>query len=173
MKMNIHNEINSDIKFLAKSEIRLKILSELYDRPNSIHGLVKRTNINYSSVSSNISKLEQNNHIRKIKHKYHINPMTKIYFKTLIDFKNTVDIINDYNEFWDKHNLDQLSIDSIKNITDLKESTLVETTPIDIYKTHNTIKNELLQSMSIKAIFPYYIQIILKSLRASWKTMVK
>ena len=80
--------------------------------------------------------------------------MTKIYFKTLIDFKNTVDIINDYNEFWDKHNLDQLSIDSIKNITDLKESTLVETTPIDIYKTHNTIKNELLQSMSIKAIFP-------------------
>ena len=164
MKMNIHNEINSDIKFLAKSEIRLKILSELYDRPNSIHGLVKRTNINYSSVSSNISKLEQNNHIRKIKHKYHINPMTKIYFKTLIDFKNTVDIINDYNEFWDKHNLDQLSIDSIKNITDLKESTLVETTPIDIYKTHNTIKNELLQSISIKAIFPYlhpdYPQII-------------
>ena len=55
-KMNIHNEINNDIKFLAKSEIRLKILSELYAQPNNVRGLVKKTNITYSSISSNISE---------------------------------------------------------------------------------------------------------------------
>ena len=119
--MNFQNEINNDIKFLAKSEIRLKILSELYEGPNNIRGLVKNTNITYSSVSSNISKLEQNDHIEKIDNKYHINPMSEIYFKTLMDFKTSVDLITDFNDFWDEHNLNQLSIDCIMNITDLKE----------------------------------------------------
>ena len=81
--MNIQNEINTNIKFLAKSEIRLKILSELQNSPNSVHELVKKTKITYSSVSSNISKLEQNNYIKKIKSKYYLNPMTEIYFTTL------------------------------------------------------------------------------------------
>lgn len=153
--MNIHNEINKDIKFFAKSEIRLKILNELYNHPNNVRGLVKNTKITYSSISSNISKLEQNCHIKKINKKYHINPMTEIYFKTLMDFKNSIDLIRDYDGFWDNHDLNQLSMDSLKNITDLKGSELIETTPIDIYKTHNTIKEHLMKTKSLKAIFPY------------------
>ena len=153
--MNIQNEINTDIKFLAKSEIRLKILSELQNSPNSVHELVKKTKITYSSVSSNISKLEQNNYIKKIKSKYYLNPMTEIYFTTLMDFKKSVEVINDYTEFWDKHDLDQINIDSLKNITDLKDSKLIETTPLDIYKTHNTIKDQITNSTSLKAVFPY------------------
>ena len=153
--MNFHNEINNDIKFLAKSEIRLKILSELYVQPNNVRGLVKKTNITYSSVSSNIAKLEQNDHIKKINKKYHLNPMSEIYFKTLMDFKNSVDLIRDYDGFWDKHDLNQLSMDSLKNITDLKDSELIETTPLDIYKTHNAVKKQLIKSKSLKATFPY------------------
>lgn len=153
--MNIHTEISDDIKFLAQSEIRLKILSELYNHPNNVHGLVKNTKINYSSVSSNLSKLEQNNHIKKIDNKYHVDAMSEIYFKVLMDFKGSIDLIRDYDGFWDKHDLNQLSMDCLKNITDLKDSELIETTPIDIYKTHNATKSQLMKSKSLKAIFPY------------------
>lgn len=155
MKMYTNSEINSEIQFLAKSEIRMKILSELYNHPDNIRGLVKKTKITYSSVSSNVNKLEESNYIIKVEKKYHVTPMAKIYFDTLIDFKKSIDIINDFNSLWDKHNLNQLSIDSMKNITDLKNSTLIETTPLDIYKTHNTIKNQLIESSDVKAIFPY------------------
>lgn len=169
MKMYTHSEINSEIQFLAKSEIRMKILSELYNRPNNIRGLVKKTKITYSSVSSNIKKLEENNYITKVEKKYQLNPIAKIYFNTLMDFKRSIDIINDFNSFWDRHNLNQLSIDSMKNLADLKNSTLVETTPLDIYKTHNTIKEQLIESKNVKAIFPYlhpeYPQLIEKILR--------
>ena len=41
--MDSTNEINNDIKFLAKSEIRLKILSELYKNPNNVKGIIKKT----------------------------------------------------------------------------------------------------------------------------------
>lgn len=153
--MHVHNEINDDIKFLAKSEIRLKILSELNERPNDIRGLVKKTKITYSSVSSNVNKLEQNNYIKKVEKKYYLNPIAKIYFKTLMDFKKSIEIIRNYNSIWEKHNINQLSINSVKSITDLKNAHLIETTPLDIYKTHNTIKNQLIEAKDVKAIFPY------------------
>lgn len=153
--MYTHNEINENIRFLAQSEIRLKILSELYKRPDDVRGLVKKTKITYSSVSSNINKLEENKYIKKVEKKYYISQMAKIYFKTLMDFKKSIDIINNYDSFWNKHNISQLSIDSIKSITALKNSQLIETTPLDIYKTHNTTKNQLIESKNVKAIFPY------------------
>lgn len=154
-KMQTFNEINGNLKFLAQSEIRLKILSELYEKPENIRGLVKKTKINYSSVSSNISKLEENEFIHKIEKEYYLNPMSKIYFETLMDFKRSIDIIIDYGAFWNQHNINQLSIDSMENIIDLKDSKLIETTPLDIYKTHNTTKNQLIESKNVKAIFPY------------------
>ncbi|MBQ2654548.1 MAG: DUF1724 domain-containing protein [Methanobrevibacter sp.] len=150
-----HNEINNDIRFLAQSEIRLKILSELYKRPDDVRGLVKKTKITYSSVSSNINKLEENNYIRKVEKKYYLNHMAKVYLKALMDFKRSVDIINNYDSFWNRHNISQLSLDSMKNITDLKNAQLIETTPLDIYKTHNATKNQLIESKDVKAIFPY------------------
>ncbi len=153
--MNFQNDIEKDIKFLAKSEIRLKILSELDKEPNNVRGIVKLTKITYSSVSSNIDKLKKNNHIKKVNNKYHVTPMTEVYLKSLIDFKNSIDMINDYDTFWDKHNLKQLSMDSVKSITDLKESQLIEATPVEIFKTHNTIRKQMIKSKSVKAIFPH------------------
>ena len=148
-------ELNENLKFLTKSEIRLKILSELEKEPLSIKELVEKTNITYSSVSSNVNKLEKLNHIEKYDNVYYINPISQIYFKSLMDFKYSIDMIIDYDEFWSQHNINNLSLESIQNITDLKESRLIETTPLDIFKTHNVTKKQILESGSVKAIFPY------------------
>ena len=153
--MIYNQELNDNINFLAKSEIRLKILDELQKQPLSIKEIVQKTKITYSSVSSNINKLEKNNHVKKIRGKYEIKPLTKFYFNTLIEFKESIDLLIDFKDLWNKHNIDQLSLMSIQNINDLHNSELIETTPLDIYKTHNTIKEQILQSNNVKAIFPY------------------
>lgn len=150
-----HYTLNNDITFLAKSEIRLKILSELQKKPRSVKELVNITEITYSSISSNLTKLEENNHITKKKNKYYLNPLSEIYYEILMDFKVSVDLIRDFDDFWSNHNIDQLSIDSVQNIIDLRDSQLVKTTPLDIYKTHNVNKENILNSNNIKAIFPY------------------
>ena len=116
--MNFHNEINNDIKFLAKSEIRLKILSELYNHPNSVRGIVNKTDITYSSVSSNLIKLEDRQFVKRVDNNYHLKPITKMYLKSLMEFRNSINMIKDYNDFWDKHDLNQMDIESIKNIND-------------------------------------------------------
>lgn len=147
--------INNEIKFLAKSGIRLKILDELKRNPHTIRELVKITGITYSSVSSNVTKLENASYITKINKKYEINQLSEIYFNTLMEFKRSVDLIDDLKEFWYRHNITQINDESLKNITDLNDSTLIETTPLDIYRTHNIITKHLSTSKSLKAIFPY------------------
>ena len=74
--MDLNTGINNDIRFLAKSEIRLKILNELNKEPNNVRGIVKETKITYSSVSSNIGKLEKNNHIKPFLFYLSINKYT-------------------------------------------------------------------------------------------------
>lgn len=148
-------DLTDDLQFLAKSEIRLKILRELDKRPMTVKELARNTKMNYSTVSNNVNKLLKHNHVKKEKTYYHIKPLSAFYFKTLMDFKTSVDLITDFNDLWFRHNIDQLSLDSIENINDLENSTLIETTPIDIYKTHNTIKTQVIESENIRAIFPY------------------
>ena len=148
-------EINNEIKFLAKSGIRLKILDELKRNPHTIQELVKITGITYSSVSSNVTKLQSASYIKKANKKYEINPLSEIYFNTIMEFKQSVDLIADLKEFWYKHDITQIDEDSLKNITDLADSELIETTPLDIYKTHNIIIKHLSKSKTLKAIFPY------------------
>ncbi len=154
MEENNYN-INKKLIFLAKSEIRLKILTELKEKPQTLNEIVKKTNITYSSVSSNLNKLEFNKHVIKDNKTYELTPMTKIYINHLIEFKKSMDIIKNFNNFWNKHNIDYINNESIENINDLYESKLIETNPTDIYKTHNTVKNQLIDSKSLKAILPY------------------
>lgn len=154
MSTEVEN-INQKIQFLTKSGIRLHLLNILNKSPQNIKELVNTTQITYSTLSSNLHKLEEEKYIQKIKNKYYLTQTTKIYLDIILEFKNTINLINQFDEFWDKHDLDQISLDSLKNITSLHDSQLIKTTPLDIYKTHNTIKGQLLLSYNIKAIFPY------------------
>ena len=138
--------IDDNMMFIVKSEIRLKILTELNKQPQSIKEIVDKTNMAYSSVSNNLNKMEYKNHVTKENRIYELTPMTKLYFDQLVE---------NFDKFWDKHDLTYLNDESINNITELYESELIETNPIDIYKTHNSIKKQLETSKNIKGILPY------------------
>ncbi len=156
MKMTIsENYIDKDILFIVQSEIRLKILTELCIRPQTIREIVDKTHMIYSSVSNNMNKLEYKNHVIKDNRVYTINPMTKIYFKQLMEFKRSIDVIQNYNSLWYKHDINHINIQLIEDITKLYKSKLIETNPIDIYKTHNNIKKQLRSSNDVKGILPY------------------
>lgn len=147
--------IKNDLMFLVKSEIRLKILTELNDRPQSIKEIVNKTKMAYSSVSNNLNKLEYKNHVIKENRIYTITPMTKLYFNQLLDFKKSIDVIENFDSLWYKHDISYINNELIENITELYESKLIETNPIDIYRTHNNIKKQLETSQNIKGILPY------------------
>jgi len=149
------NKIEVQIKFLTKSEIRLRILNCLKKKPSSIKDIVEETKLTYSSISSNMAKLYKKEYIYKSSGKYYINPICNIYLKNLLEFDQLIKLIGEFKTFWGKHILNEININSLREITDLNESELIESTPIDIYKPHNHMKNLISNSNEIKAIFPF------------------
>ena len=81
-------KVQDEIKFLTKSEIRLEILKCLDESPYTVKEIVENTGMTYSSVSSNMNKLEKNKNIYKKDNKFRISYLTKIYFENIIHFKN-------------------------------------------------------------------------------------
>lgn len=147
--------IDNKMMFIVKSEIRLKILTELNTRPQTVKEIVDNTNMVYSSVSNNINRLELKDHVQKIDRLYEITPMTKLHFNQLMEFKKSIDVIKNFDSFWSEHEIKYLNNELIENITELYESKLIETNPTDIYKTHNNVKKQLEKSKNVKAILPY------------------
>ena len=104
MMMN-EQYIQKDIMFIVKSEIRLKILTELNDKPQTIKEIVNKTKMAYSSVSNNLNKLEYKKHVIKKNRIYTMTTMTKLYFNQLMDFKKSIEVIKNFNSFWYKHDI--------------------------------------------------------------------
>ena len=148
-------DMDQEIKFLTKSGMRIYILNTIVKQPQTIKELIKSTDITYSTLSSNLNKLEDRNYIRKSGKQYYVNPTTEIYLDSILEFNKTIKLIDEFKEFWNNHNINNIHNNALKNITYLYDSKLIETTPIDIYKTHNTIKEHLLNSKNTKAVFPY------------------
>lgn len=164
IKMNFKKEKNyfdsyeyiaDEIKFLTNSEIRLKILDCLVDNPISMKMLNDSTDLSYSSISSNVHKLEDHGYIIKESGKYYLTNLAKIHLANIRDFNESIAIINDFSDFWTDHNVQPLYIDSLKDLAALEGSRLIECAPIDIYKTHNEFKDMISDSIILKVIFPY------------------
>lgn len=86
MSTKVEN-INQKIQFLTKSGIRLHILNILSKNPQNIKELVNTTQITYSTLSSNLHKLQQEKYIQKIKNKYYLTQTTKMYLNIILEFK--------------------------------------------------------------------------------------
>ncbi len=149
------SNIEQQLKFLTKSEIRINILKCLKQKPYSINEIVRNTGMRYSSVSANMHKLEQNNNVYKQERKFKITSLTEMYLENILDFNRSLEIINNYGDFWHKHNIDELDYDSVKNLTEIYNSKLIKSTSLDIYKTYDIIKYQIMNSKNICAIFPY------------------
>ena len=89
MSTKVEN-INQKIQFLTKSGIRLHILNILSKNPQNIKELVNTTQITYSTLSSNLHKLQQEKYIQKIKNKYYLTQTTKMYLNIILEFKNAI-----------------------------------------------------------------------------------
>ncbi|MCL2115588.1 MAG: DUF1724 domain-containing protein [Methanobrevibacter sp.] len=152
---NSYEYIETELKFFFSSKIRMKILNCLLHGSFSKKELHNKTNLTYSSISNNIGKLEERGYITESRGKFRLNNIMKVKIKDIIDLNKSIYVINEYSNFWTDHNTESINIESLKQISQLKGSKIIESKPTDIYKTHNYLKNLLKQSKNVKSIFPF------------------
>lgn len=150
-----NHEFSRDIQFLVNSNIRFQVFTNLVNGPLEMRWLNQSTFLSYSSISNNIHRLMDEGYVTKKGNKFY--PTTKgiIHFSMLLDFSESIGIVNDFSMFWQEHDIRPLLVESLMELHVLENCELVESVPLDIYRPHNELKNLINSSRNLKLLFPY------------------
>ncbi|KZX16473.1 helix-turn-helix transcriptional regulator [Methanobrevibacter filiformis] len=147
--------VSSVLKTLSSSEARLKILKLLYIDNLSMVEIYKKSKLPYSSISVGLANLDQMGLLKVVNNKFALNNLGKIYFTILLEFTSVIKFLKDFSKFWKDHQVDSIDEDALNHLASLKESVIIESTPIDIFKTYNVFKENMDEVNIVKSIFPY------------------
>ena len=155
LKEQDFNHYHDEIKFLTKSEIRLKILGCLYNSSASIKEIEEKTNYGYSSILDNINKLEQRGVIYSINDKFYLYNKTKIKIINMLNFSKSMVFLRENSSFLNDSLLD-INIDTIKDLSALEDAKLVKSNNVDLFKIINVFKSSLTGFKFLRGIFPFF-----------------
>lgn len=148
-------EFQDEIKFLINSEIRLKILGCLYNSSASIKKIEEKTGYSYSSILDNINKLEQKKFIFSIDDKFYLYNKTRLKLTNILYFNKSAKFLREKTDFLNRSLLD-IHSDTIKDLSSLEDSQVIESTSVDLFRATETFQHSLMGFKFLKGIFPYF-----------------
>ncbi|MDR3292207.1 MAG: DUF1724 domain-containing protein [Methanobrevibacter sp.] len=147
--------VRKDLKFLTNSQIRLEIINSIANYVKPIKDIHKETNLPYSAISLNIKNLEEKGFLQSSYHGYVLNNLTKIFFKEIIEFNRSINMINKFFDFFNAHKFEEIDDEFLKDIVSLDNSKIIESSLTDVYKVHNSIIDSILNSKDIYCVFNF------------------
>lgn len=152
--LEIYENVSDEIKYISNSFIRLDIVETLFSGSKTMKEINSDTGLSYSSISSNIHNLELGGYVFREFNKYHLSNIMYIYFGNILDFKKTIITLDNLRLFFNNHCINKLPKNAILNLFLLKNSHLLESDEINIYKTRNFILDSLNNANYVKGILP-------------------
>lgn len=154
--LKIYDSISDDVKFAVNSIIRLKILAALYDEPQNVKELSQKSGLSYSSISGTLNGLELKNFVYRESNKYYLVNSICSQMENILEFKEVVNLLNNFFNILDGHVVDMIPHDSIVEMYLLGSAELLESDSLDAYKIYNFIETALKQANEVRAIVPVY-----------------
>jgi len=150
----LHDYIQDDLKFMVKSKIRLQIMFSLLEGPKSMKEINEVHNLSFATISNNIKRLLEENLVRKVTNTFELTRFGKLKLDSIIDFHQSTIFSNRFEDLLLNHDISGIPDFLIQDMSVFSDSELVQSTPADIYKTHNTFKHLLNESKEIFGVSP-------------------
>ena len=154
--LNFYEEVKDDIKSQSTSIIRTKIMISLSEGPKKTKDLRELTGIPASTLIHGINELEKQELVLKEKDKFFLSQMGKIMALKLVDTVRAYVSMKKLQKLLFNHQIKDIPQDLLMNIGDLSNSQLIETDNIDLFKTHGTHIEIVLDSKEIKGVSPIF-----------------
>lgn len=152
------DSIFDDVKFASNSFIRLKILANLFEKPQNMKELTENTNLSYSSISSNMYELELKNFVYRENNKYFLSNSAKIRIADVMEFNRIIMLLNNFFNILDNHVVDLIPNASVAELYLLGKANLMESSGVDAYRTYNFIEKCLSMADYVKGVLPFYYE---------------
>lgn len=133
----------------------MKILHCLLNSPQTLRDLHEKTGLNNSSISINVSSLESKGYVVNKNDMFYLTNASKLILTNIFYLNKSINFLDKNANFFNKHKLDNIKFDALKDISSLESCELIESTPFDIFKTVRLYKEFGFGSKSIRTIFPF------------------
>lgn len=146
--------IQKEIKFMVRSEIKLKILANLCKSDLNARELSDK-GINYGSISSNIKQLENNGLIIKHYDKYHIKNSVKKKMINLLYLNEIIKNIDSFEEYLNNHYVKNYKLKTLEQLPLSEDYKIIHNTPLNPYKVVNNFTKNMTSKGLVKIIFTH------------------
>jgi predicted transcriptional regulator len=150
------DEVQDNLKFLAISGVRSKIMITLEDGPKNLSEIRELIDLRSSTILHGMNELEKRNIVHKTGDRYNLSPVGKILTLNFADLVNSVIVAKRFEKLWDGHDISGMPNHLILQIGSLINANLIESEPTDIYKPHMNFTQLLSQSKKFLGVSPLF-----------------
>ncbi|HNS24998.1 MAG TPA: winged helix-turn-helix domain-containing protein [Methanobacteriaceae archaeon] len=159
MKYNAYellDEVQDNLKFLAISGVRAKILITLQEGPKNLSELRELINLRSSTILHGMNELEKRNIVRKTGDRYNLSATGQILTLNFVDLVKSIIVAKRYEDLWEGHQIDGIPVHLMLQIGSLINADLITSEPTDIYKPHLNFTQIASDSKKFWGISPFF-----------------
>jgi predicted transcriptional regulator len=149
-----YDNIQKEIEFMVRSEIKLKMLANLCKSDLNARELSDK-GINYGSISSNIKQLEKNGLITRYNDKYHIKNSVKKKMINILYLNKIIENINSSEEYINMHLVKNNKLNTLEELPLSNDYEIIHNTPLNPYKVVNNFTKNMTSEGNVKIIFTH------------------
>ncbi len=139
------------------SGVRKELLLYLDDGPRSLSEIRECFDTTSPEVSPRIKELIENGLIKFEDRKYHMTPMGKTIVKNFRPFLDTVNVFDQYRDWWNEHDLSSIPEEMRYRIGEIKNYFIIEDDPSDMDRTRAEFINIINRSKNIVGVSCIYV----------------
>ena len=142
----------------ACSDLRRNILLLLNEHEKSLRNLREELKISSTTALHALKELEMSNLTYQTKNKnYGLTNIGRIITPKLLDFSNAAEILKKHERFWLDHDISGIPEHMMDKIGWLKNSTVLEAPPSNIFLVHSSYIEMVAKAKKIKGVSPIFV----------------
>jgi predicted transcriptional regulator len=150
------DEVQDNLKFLAISGVRAKIMITLQEGPKNLSELRELIDLRSSTILHGMNELEKRKIVQKTGDRYSLTTTGKILTLNFADLVKSVIVTKRFEKLWEGHNIEGIPDDLMLRIGSLMNADLIQSEPTDIYKPHMNYTQLLSRSNKFRGVSPLF-----------------
>lgn len=162
MKMNtlqkdleLIENVEEEIKFFLNSDLKMQILANLYIESSTPKELETYTQSNYTTITTHLNKLEQNNIIHRENDTYHLEKTAKLKLLNIILLEHNLYFLHEFQNFLNNHKVKNNRLKILSALPYIENIELVQATNINPDIATETIEENMMARGAVKSVCIY------------------
>ncbi|MDY6964612.1 MAG: winged helix-turn-helix domain-containing protein [Halobacteriota archaeon] len=153
---NLYKQASGWLRLLARSEIRIKILTSLNDGSKNLGELREVLDLSSSTILHSMRDMEIEGLIENTNAGYTLTNVGRIQAILLHDLIKAIAVLSKDKDFWLTHDLSGIPDHLLKRFWELSDCEIMMATPDDLLKPFSKYTQQIMKAKEMKGVSPVF-----------------